>query len=122
MNFEKAIHHCYGIAFHKIPDDGRMRGFPIGKKHGFALLLDGCGVFGCWEDLRGFIWRGDLSTPDPFEMEKPKRQPLRGRALERQQSIVVIGNAALDAGRPLSGKDEQDYISALARVIEAKNG
>lgn len=118
MTFEKAIEHCYGIVFRRIPRDGNMRSFAIGKKQGFAMLFDGAGIFGCWQDFQAFEWHGDASRVKPLELQRPRRKGIRPGDL----NIVAIGNAAQDAGKPLAGEDELKYIEALARVIEAKNG
>lgn len=122
MTFEKAIEHCYGIVFRQIPADGKMRHFLIGKKDGFAMLFEGAGVFGCWNDYQAFEWRGNTAAISSFELSRPKRPGLRGKALEHQQNIVMLGNAAQDSGVPLTGEDEAKYLEALVRVIEAKNG
>lgn len=122
MTFEKAIQHCYGITFREIPADGRMRSFAIGKKEGFAMLFDGAGLFGCWNDYQAFEWRGGVARVSTIDLQRPKRAVLRGRALDHYRNIVAIGNAAQDAGRPLSGDDESKYLEALVRVIEAANG
>lgn len=115
---EKAIYAAYGIQFRDIPADGKLRRFKIGYQEGYALLLDGAGVFGNWNSGEYYEWNGTIAIKSEFE----RPQTITTKQLREEEVLVAIGDAAFDAGNPLQSEDLDRYILALTRVIEAKNG
>lgn len=110
MNIQEAILDCYQVNIGSIPEDGRMRTYPIDKfRVGFVLSGKGVKVFGCWSDGDIYYLDGDDWCGFKSKVLMPEKQKFN-------RVIVACAKELVARGETLSAQDEARLKLAVQQV------